>query len=222
MGSGIVVADSGDAATQLFVHAVVVGATLAALILAFGPVSGAYFNPAVTVAEAWFGGMRWGRAARYMAAQVVGAFAGTMFANLTFGFPAATVATTVRPGMAMTAAEAAATAGLLVVIFGLVRRGSGHLTAAGVGTYLAAAIVFISSDAFANPAVTLARTLTHTWTGIHPASAPAFLAGQAIGALAAIAGVGWLYAPLAREAAQVVVPARDPGAAAPPPDTEET
>jgi glycerol uptake facilitator-like aquaporin len=209
VGSGIVVSQGGDAPAQLFQHAVVVGAALAALILAFGPVSGAHFNPVVTLADAWFGGMRWARAGRYMGAQLLGAVCGTAFTNATFGLPVLEVATTARPGAAMVAAEAAATAGLVVVIFGLVRAGGGRSVAAAVGLYIAAAIMFTSSDAFANPAVTAGRLLTDSWTGIAPASAPAFLAGQLLGVLGAILLVGWLYAPRAREAADVVMPVRE-------------
>lgn len=210
VGSGIVVGQGGEAPAQLFQHAIVVGAALTALILAFGPVSGAHFNPAVTLADAWFGGTRWARAARYVVAQLVGATAGTVFTNLTFGLPAVALATTPRPGMTMAAAEGAATAGLLVVIFGLIRAGGGRVVAAAVGAYIAAAIMFTASDSFANPAVALARMLTDTWAGIAPQSVPAFLAGQAAGTVAAIALVGWLYHPQPREAAQVVVPTFNP------------
>ena len=206
VGSGIVVSQGGDAPAQLFQHAVVVGAALSALILAFGPVSGAHFNPVVTVADAWFGGLPWSRAGGYIAAQLVGAAAGTAFTNLTFGEGVAEVATTTRPGAAMVASEAAATVGLLVVIFGLIRSGGGRAVAGAVGAYIAAAIVFTSSDAFANPAVTVGRMLTDTWTGIAPVSAPAFLAGQVLGTLAAIVLIGWLYHPRPEEAARVVVP----------------
>lgn len=209
VGSGIVVAQGGDAPAQLFGHAVVVGAALTALILAFGPVSGAHFNPAVTVADAWFGGLPWPRAARYVAAQLAGAVIGTVFTHATFGLQLVAVATTPRPGMGMAAAEAAATAGLLVVIFGLVRSGDGRVVAGAVGAYIAAAIVFTASDAFANPAVTVGRVLTDTWTGIAAADVPTFLAGQAAGTLAGIALITWLYHPRPEEAARVVVPTAD-------------
>lgn len=209
VGSGIVVSQGGDEPARLFQHAVVVGAALTALILAFGPVSGAHFNPVVTLADAWFGGMRWARAGRYVAAQLLGAVIGTAFTNVTFGLPGLEVATTSRPGAVMVAAEAAATAGLLVVIFGLVRAGGGRSVAPAVGAYIAAAIVFTSSDAFANPAVTTGRLLTDSWTGIAPASVPSFLAGQALGLVGATVLVGWLYAPAAREAADIVVPTHD-------------
>lgn len=212
VGSGIVVSQGGDLPAQLFQHAVVVGAALTALILAFGPVSGAHFNPAVTVADAWFGGVTWPRAGRYVAAQLVGAVLGTVFTNLTFGVAAAQIAATPRPGLSMAAAEGAATVGLLVVIFGLARSGGGRVVAGAVGVYIMAAIVFTASDAFANPAVTLGRVLTDTWTGIAPVSVPAFLGGQAVGTLVAIALIGWLYHPRPDEAARVVVPTHDTGA----------
>jgi glycerol uptake facilitator-like aquaporin len=207
VGSGIVVAQGGDAPAQLFQHAVVVGVTLTALILAFGPVSGAHLNPVVTLADAWFGGLPWPRAARYVAAQLTGAVLGTAFTNATFGVPAVALASTARPGVAMAAAEGAATAGLLVVIFGLVRTGAGRLVAGAVGAYITGAIVFTASDAFANPAVTVARMLTDTWTGIAPVSVPAFLIGQGAGLAAGIALIAWLYRPRAEHAARVVVPA---------------
>lgn len=210
VGSGIVVSQGGEAPAQLFQHAIVIGAALAALILTFGPVSGAHFNPAVTLADAWFGGMSWVRAGRYVAAQLAGAVGGTAFTNLTFDLPAIALATTPRPGLAMAAAEAAATSGLLVVVFGLIRAGGGRAVAAAVGAYVAAAIVFLSSDAFANPAVTVARMLSDTWTGIAPSSVPTFLAGQAGGTVGAVALIGWLYRPRPEEAAEVVVPTRGP------------
>jgi glycerol uptake facilitator-like aquaporin len=208
VGSGIVVSGGGDLPAQLMQHAIVVGAALTALILAFGPVSGAHFNPVVTVADAWFGGLPWSRAGAYVVAQLVGAAVGTVFTNATFDLTALSLATTPRASLATIASEAAATAGLLVVIFGLVRSGGGRVVPPAVGAYIAAAIVFTSSDAFANPAVTVARTLSDTWTGIAPASVPGFLGGQAIGAAVGVALVTWLYRPGPDEAAQVVVPTR--------------
>jgi glycerol uptake facilitator-like aquaporin len=207
VGSGIVVQQDGAASAQLFQHAVIVGLALVALILTFGPVSGAHLNPAVTIADAWFGGLPWRRAVGYLGAQVVGAFLGVMFTNATFGEPAISVATLDRGGLGLIVAEGAATAGLIVVIFGLVRSGGGRLVAGAVGAYIAAAIAFTASASFANPAVTLARTITDTYTGIAPDHVPGFLAGQALGTLVAIALVRFLYAPGPAEAAAVVVPA---------------
>lgn len=210
VGSGIVTSQDGAGSAQLFQHAVVVGLALVALILAFGPVSGAHLNPAVTVADAWFGGLPWARAAGYVAAQLTGAVAGVVFTNLTFGGAAVELATTARPGPGMVAAEAAATAGLLVVVFGVVRSGGGRIVAGAVGAYIAAAIYFTASAAFANPAVTAARMLSDSYTGIAPAHVPGFLLGQAVGVLAAIVLVTVLYAPDPTEAAEVVVPRHAP------------
>lgn len=209
VGSGIVVSTDGAASVQLFQHAVVVGLALVALILVFGPVSGAHLNPAVTLADWWFGGLSGRRALGYVAAQVVGAVVGTTATALTFGLPAVTVATTRRDGAGLVGAEAIATAGLLLVIFALVRTGRDAAVPGAVGAWIAAAIVFTSSASFANPAVTLARGLADTWTGIHPGSVPTFLAGQGLGVLVAVPLIRWWYAPTAETARRVVVPHDD-------------
>ena len=225
VGSGIVVQPAsgqpvGPASMQLFVHAVIIGVTLTAAILTFGPVSGAHFNPVVTLVDAAFGGMPWRRVWGYVAAQLVGAMVGTIATAATFGLPLVELATTDRGGGGRAAAEVIATAGLVLVIFGLVRSGGGPVVAPAVGAYITGAIVFTASDAFANPAVTVARMLTDTYTAIAPGSVPGFLAGQAIGAVAAALLVRWLFAPSPVEAARVVVPSgsavehrrsRDPG-----------
>jgi glycerol uptake facilitator-like aquaporin len=223
VGSGIVAQQDGAASAQLFQHTIVVGLALVALILTFGPVSGAHFNPAVTVADAWFGGLPWRRAGGYVAAQLLGAVAGVAFTNATFGGAALELATTDRSGWGAIAAEAAATAGLIVVIFGLVRSGGGRVVAAAVGAYIAAAIYFTASASFANPAVTVARALSDTYTGIAPAAVPGFLLGQAVGTVVAIGLVRVLFAPAPAEARAVVVP-HDASAGHPPassPTTEE-
>ncbi len=209
VGSGIVVGPGGGG-TALFQHAVVVGLALVALILTFGPVSGAHLNPVVSLADAWFGGITWSRAGGYIGAQVLGAVAGVGFTNLTFGRPVVEVATTLRSGPALVASEVLATAGLIVVIFGLVRSGAGRVVAAGVGAYIAAAIVFTASTSFANPAVTIARTLSDTYTGIVPASVPGFLLGQGLGLGLAIVLVRVLYDPDPAEARAVVIPRAGP------------
>lgn len=209
VGSGIVVSTDGSAAAQLFQHATVVGLALVALILVLGPVSGAHLNPAVTVADWWFGGLTARRAVGYVAAQVTGAVLGTVGTALTFGLPAVTVATTRRDGAGLIGAEAIATGGLLLVIFALVRTGRESAVAGAVGAWIGAAIVFTSSAAFANPAVTLARVLADTWTGIHPASTPTFLTGQALGIVIAVPLIRWWYAPTPATARRVVVPHDD-------------
>lgn len=205
VGSGIVVADEPTLGAALFPHAVVVGVTLVALILTFGPVSGAHLNPAVTIVDAVFGGLPPRRAARYVVAQLTGAVLGTILANLMFSAPVLAVATTARPGAPLVLSEAIATGGLLVVIFGVVRSRNAAAVPYAVGAYITGAIVFTSSASFANPAVTIARTLTDTWTGIAPVDAPGFVLGQVVGAAAAVATIRWLFHPSAEEAAQVVV-----------------
>jgi len=206
VGSGVNASQDGAASAQLFQHALVVGAALAALIVTFGPVSGAHFNPAVTVVDAGFGGLRWRLAAGYVTAQTAGAVVGVMAANLLFGMPAVQVATTQRSGAALAASEAVATFGLLVVVFGVVRSGRTAAVPAAVGAWIAAAIYFTPSASFANPAVTVARALTDTYTGIAPAGIPPFVAGQLTGAAAAALAVRLLFRPTASTARDVVVP----------------
>lgn len=206
VGSGIMVQQDGAASTQLFQHAVVVGAALSALILTFGPVSGAHLNPVVTLVDAWFGGLPWRRVPGYVVAQLAGAVVGVLLTNLTFGLAAVEVASTSREGMTLVGGEVIATLGLLLVIFGVVRSGGGRIVAPAVGAYIAAAVCFTASTSFANPAVTIARTLTDTYTGIAPVHVPGFLVGQLAGAVLAVGLVWLLFAPQPTEAADVVVP----------------
>lgn len=206
VGSGITAEVDGAASAQLFQHAVVVGTALVALILMFGPVSGAHLNPAVTAADWWFGGMPAGRALRYVGAQIVGALGGTVATSLMFGHEAVTVSATARDGLGLAAGEAVATGGLLVVIFGLIRTGRTQAVAGAVGAWIGAAIYFTASASFANPAVTVARMVTDTYTGIAPTSVPGFLAGQAAGTVGAVVLIAWLYQPTPEDARDVVVP----------------
>ena len=193
VGSGVVVTHDGPLIAQLFPHAIVVGLALAAIIVMLGPVSGAHLNPAVTLAAVLLGHLPRARAAAYLAAQLLGAVLGTLTANLMFGLDAITLAGQVRSGMTLTFSEFAATTGLVLLIFLMVRTGREIGTiAAAVGSYIAAALIFTPSTAFANPAVTIARTLTDTFTGIAPASAPAFVGAQLAGALVAVALVRWI------------------------------
>lgn len=188
VGSGIVVTSAGPAGNQLFVHALVVGLALSVFILMFGPVSGAHFNPAVTLAATLLGHLPRARAGWYVTAQAVGAVAGTMLAHVTAAEPVVSVATRQRSGPALLVSEVAATCVLVLLIFLLVRARRTVATIAGaVGAYIAAAIVFTPSTSFANPAVTAARTLSDTFTGIAPSSAPGFIAAQIVGALVAVA-----------------------------------
>lgn len=206
VGSGIVTSTDGPASAQLFQHAVAVGAALVALILVFGPVSGAHLNPAVTVADWWFGGLPGREALGYVLAQLGGGVVGTIATSLMFGLAPVALATTPRDGAGLVAGEAVATAGLLLVIFALVRTGRDGAVPGAVGAWIGAAIVFTASASFANPVVTVARALTDTWTGIHPGSLPAFLAGQGLGVAVAIPFIRWLYAPTTADAHDVLVP----------------
>lgn len=206
VGSGITASSDGAASAQLFQHAVVVGAALVALILTFGHISGAHFNPAVTLVDALFGGLGAREAGGYVAAQVAGAAFGVAVTNIMFAEPVVTIAATDRSGGFLAGSEALATFGLLVVIFGVVRSGNIGAVPGAVGAYIAAAIYFTSSASFANPAVTIARALSDTYTGIAPAGIPGFVAAQILGALAAAAFIRWLFAPDAVDAHQVIVP----------------
>lgn len=205
VGSGVAAASDAGTSAQLFPHAVVVGAALGALIMTFGSVSGAHFNPAVTLVDALFKGLGPWLAGGYVVAQLGGAVVGVVGANLLFGLPAVAVATTERAGWALAASEGVATAGLLLVIFGVARSGNTRAVPAAVGAWLAAAIYFTSSTSFANPAVTVARVLTDTYTGIAPAGVPTFLAAQLVGAAAAAGLIAWLFRPDPELAADIVV-----------------
>ena len=206
VGTGIVASTDGAASAQLFQHAVAVGVGLAALILVLGPVSGAHFNPVVTIVDAAFGGMAWSRAGGYVVAQVSGAVVGVVVTNLIFSLRWVETATTVRTGGALVGSEAVATFGLLLVIFGMVQRGRTAAVPGAVGAWIAAAIYATPSAAFANPAVTVARTMSDTYTGIAPGGVPGFVLGQVLGAAAAWLVVWWLFAPDPAQAADVVVP----------------
>lgn len=206
VGSGIAAErlSPADIGLQLLENAAATAAALVAIILAVGPVSGAHLNPVVTLATRVFGSLTTTEAAFYVAAQVAGGAAGAVIANVMFSVPALQVSTKARSSGALWSSEAVATFGLLLVIFGVVR--SGRLTAApfAVGAYIGGAYFFTSSTGFANPAVTLARTLSDTFAGIAPASVPAFVAAQLIGAGLAVAAIRLLY-PSAPEIAEAVV-----------------
>jgi len=176
----------GNAAIVLLANSLATGTALAALILAFGDASGAHFNPLVTVCDAFAGGRSWREVPAYVAAQTVGALAGVAAAEAMFGAPVFAVSAKVRSGLPLILAESVATLGLLLVVFGASRR-SLEAAAAGVGAYITAAYWFTASTSFANPAVTLARSLTDTFTGIRPADVPGFLAGQLCGTAAFLA-----------------------------------
>jgi len=180
VGSGITASTDEAGAIGLFGHAITIGAALAALVAVFGPVSGAHFNPSVTAASAARGNLPLGLAARYLAVQLAGAITGVSLANWLFGRPVLALSSTVRGGIQHAASEALVTFGLVLVILGAVRSVPKMLPAI-VGCYLAAAIMFSPSAAFANPAATLGRMWSDTFAGISPQGVPAFLAGQLVG-----------------------------------------
>lgn len=176
----------GNVAIALLANTLATGAGLVALILTFGPISGAHFNPVVTLADAWQGGRSWRDVPTYLAAQVLGALLGVAVAHGMFGEPLFAPSEHVRSGAAQLLSEFVATFGLLSVIWGVSRK-TAHFTPFAVGAYITAAYWFTSSTSFANPAVTLARSLTNTFSGIRPADAPGFIAAQMAGAFAATA-----------------------------------
>src|ERR1700745_3490879 len=160
---------------------------LFAIILMFGPVSGAHFNPVVSFADAGFGGISWRDAAAYLPAQIAGCISGAVLANIMFSKAAVTISTHHRATGAHFVSEIVATAGLLLVIFALARTGRAATAAAAVGAYIGAAYWFTSSTSFANPAVTVGRVFSNTFAGIAPTSVPSFIAAQAVGALIGLA-----------------------------------
>jgi len=176
----------GNVAIALLANTLATGAALVALILTFGPISGAHFNPVVTVADAWQGGRPWSDVPIYIAAQVVGALVGVAVAHCMFGEPVFAASEHVRSGSAQLLSEFVATFGLLSVIWGVSRKNA-QFTPFAVGAYITAAYWFTSSTSFANPAVTLARSLTNTFSGIRPTDTPGFIVAQIAGALAATA-----------------------------------
>ena len=195
----------GNVAIALLANTVATGASLVALILTFGPISGAHFNPAVTLADAWQHGISWRHVPGYLLAQISGAFAGVAAAHLMFGEPLFSASRHIRSGNAQMFSEFVATFGLLAVIWGCARSRSSVVPFA-VGAYITGAYWFTASTSFANPAVTLARSFTNTFAGIRPADAPGFIAAELAGAFAATALCAWLIPSLPAEAGAVVVP----------------
>jgi glycerol uptake facilitator-like aquaporin len=194
VGSGIMAERlaGGNAALALLANAIATGAALVALILAFGPISGAHFNPVVTFADAMQGGIAWSEVPGYIACQIVGAFSGVAAAHLMFGLPLFFASHHARNGGAFLWSEFIATFGLLAVIFRCSRTGSPAVPFA-VGAYITAAYWFTSSTSFANPAVTLARAASDTFAGIRPADASGFIGAQVAGAVVATLCFRWLF-----------------------------
>lgn len=195
IGSGVMAQRlaGGNEALALLCNTLPTGAILTVLILIFGPVSGAHFNPAVSLAFAVRGELSWPATAAYLAVQICGAVAGVWAAHLMFELPVWQLSTHVRSGAGQWFAEAVATFGLLLTIFGCVARAPGAIAYA-VGLYISAAYWFTASTSFANPAVTIARAMSDTFAGIAPAGVIAFIAAQLTGAAAATALARWLWA----------------------------
>jgi glycerol uptake facilitator-like aquaporin len=207
VGSGIMGdrLSGGNEAIALLANTVATAAALVALILTFGPISGAHFNPAVSMADASQGGIRWQDVPAYVTAQLMGAILGVWIAHLMFSERLFMLSTHARSGPAQMVSEFVATFGLLSVIWGCSRRRSAAVPFA-VAAYIAAAYWFTASTSFANPAVTLARALTDTFAGIRPADVPEFIVAQLAGAATATLLFQWLLPSLPRSADHVVVP----------------
>jgi len=194
VGSGIMAAKlaGGNNAIALLCNTLPTGAILVVLILIFGPLSGAHFNPAVSLAFALRGGLPWSIAGLYIVAQMLGGVAGVWAAHLMFELPVWQLSMTARSGSGQWLAEAVATFGLLLTIFGCIWR-KPDATAYAVGLYITSAYWFTSSTSFANPAVTIARSLSDSFAGISPPGVAAFIAAQLVGILAAVALGRWLW-----------------------------
>jgi len=208
VGSGIMAERlaGGNAAVALLANTIATGAALVALILTFGAISGAHFNPAVTLCDAWQGGISRRDAAAYLVGQTIGAFAGVATANAMFELPVFFASQKERAGAAQCFSEFVATFGLLAVIWGCSRLRSAIVAPFGVAAYITAAYWFTASTSFANPAVTLARSMSDTFAGIRPADVPAFVAAQFLGAAAATFLLGWLVPLDKKDAENIVVP----------------
>ena len=195
---------AGNVAIALLANTIVTGAALVALILTFGPISGAHFNPAVTFVDAIENGVSWKDAACYVPAQCLGGIAGAIAAHVMFQLPVISVSHHARAGSAQLFSEFIATFGLLSVIWGCSRVRS-EMVAFAVGAYITAAYWFTASTSFANPAVTIARCLSDTFAGIRPGDVPWFIVSQFLGAIAATILFRWLVPNLNVRAKQVLL-----------------
>lgn len=205
IGSGIMGEKlcGGNVAIALLANTIATGAGLVAFILMLGPISGAHFNPAVTLADALQGGLPWREVPLYIVGQVVGAFVGVGAAHVMFGEALFSASTHERAGLPQLVSEFIATFGLLAVIWGCVRRRASSVPFA-VGAYITAAYWFTASTSFANPAVTLARSASNTFAGIRPVDVPGFVVAQLLGAVAATLTFKWLVPSLPEVADRVV------------------
>jgi glycerol uptake facilitator-like aquaporin len=210
IGSGIAAQrlSPGDVGLQLFENTAATAAALVAIILALGAVSGAHLNPVVSLVDRVLGGLTNGELAVYVSSQILGGVVGAVIANVMFGDAAVTWSTHHRATGAHLLGEVIATFGLVLVVFGVVRSGRGAAAPFAVAAYIASAYWFTSSTSFANPAVTLARTLSNSFAGIAPSSAPAFVAAQIVGGAVGLVCVVALYPGVSDAAEEVVLPHR--------------
>ncbi len=212
VGSGIAAQQlsAGQTGLELLENAIATGAGLVAIILIFGSVSGAHFNPVVSLVDAAFGGITFGDAAAYLPVQIAGCITGAIASNVMFALKTVSISTHQRATGPHLLSEVIATAGLLLVIFALARNGRSSVTPAAVGAYIAAAYFFTSSTSFANPAITIGRMFSNTFAGIAPSSALPFIGAQILGAACAIVLVRALYPGLTKtEAEELFVPHHD-------------
>ena len=215
IGSGIAAQQlsPGTTGLELLENAVATGAGLFAIILMFASVSGAHFNPVVSLVDASFGGISWRDAACYIPAQVVGCIAGAVVANVMFSEAAISISTHPRAPGPHLLSEGIATLGLLLVIFSLARTGRSLITPAAVAAYITAAYFFTSSTSFANPAITIGRMFSNTFAGIAPSSVPAFIVAQLLGATVALLVIRALFPGLTpTEAEEIFTPSYESGA----------
>ncbi len=192
---------------ELFESAAATAAGLFVIILIFGPISGAHFNPVVSFVDAAFGGISWRHATSYLLAQVAGCTSGAIIANLMFSKAAVSIATDHRATSAHALSEVVATTGLILVIFALARTGRGSSAAAAVGAYIGAAYFFTSSASFANPAIAIGRMFSNTFAGIAPSSVPAYIGAEVVGGALAFVIIKALYPGVtSADASRVVLP----------------
>jgi glycerol uptake facilitator-like aquaporin len=207
VGSGIMGEKlaAGNIAIALLANTLATGASLVVLILAFGPISGAHFNPAVTLADAWRGGVRWDEVPGYVGGQLAGAIAGVLAAHLMFEKPLLQISRHSRSGPAQVFSEFVATFGLLLIIW-LVAKHRASAAPYAVGAYITGAYWFTASTSFANPAVTIARAFTDTFAGIRPSDVPGFIGAQLAGAAIATLLAGWIAGISVETATRVLEP----------------
>ena len=208
IGSGIAAQtlSPSDVGLQLLENAAATAVGLFAIILMFGPISGAHFNPVVSFVDAGFGGLSWRDAAAYLPAQMAGCITGAWLANAMFAKALFEISTKHRASGPHWLSEVIATIGLLLVIFALVRSDRVHLAPAAVGAYIGAAYFFTSSTSFANPAITVGRMFSNTFAGIAPSSAPSFISAQVVGAVLAFGLIKLLYPGItSAEASDIIV-----------------